>query len=76
MEPSKYSIDKIVPFKDKMPRRYFYTVLLLWADGKNYQTIATELNKPVGTIKSRVHRAKKHLDRLIEENGIQHPKPT
>jgi RNA polymerase sigma factor (sigma-70 family) len=40
----------------------------LYFDGYRYQEIATALNEPLGTIKSRIHLARKLLKEQIERN--------
>ncbi len=44
----------------------FKTSCLLYLDGYKYQEIASALNEPLGTIKSRIHFAKKILQKQIE----------
>ena len=43
----------------------FKTSFLLYLQGYQYQEIADELNQPLGTIKSRIHFAKKQLQKQI-----------
>lgn len=43
----------------------FKTACLLYLDGYKYQEIALALNEPLGTIKSRIHFAKKILQNKI-----------
>jgi len=43
----------------------FKTPFLLYFDGFKYQEIAAELNEPLGTIKSRIHFARKLLKEQI-----------
>lgn len=44
----------------------FKTACLLYLQGYKYQEIAFALNEPLGTIKSRIHFAKKMLQKQIE----------
>jgi len=44
----------------------FKTACLLYLQGYKYQEIAVTLNEPLGTIKSRIHFAKKMLQKQIE----------
>lgn len=38
-------------------------------DGLSYEEIASVLQKPVGTVKSRLHYARKRLGNLLKEGG-------
>lgn len=44
----------------------FRTACLLYLEGYKYQEIADALNEPLGTIKSRIHFARKHLQKHVE----------
>ncbi len=44
----------------------FKTACLLYLQGYKYQEIASRLNEPLGTIKSRIHFAKKLLQKQID----------
>jgi RNA polymerase sigma factor (sigma-70 family) len=44
----------------------FKTVCLLYLQGYKYHEIAFALNEPLGTIKSRIHFAKKNLQKQLE----------
>lgn len=44
----------------------FKTSCLLYFQGYKYQEIAEVLNEPLGTIKSRIHFARKHLQKQID----------
>jgi RNA polymerase sigma factor (sigma-70 family) len=44
----------------------FKTACLLYLEGFQYQEIATALNEPLGTIKSRIHFAKKMLQKQLD----------
>lgn len=44
----------------------FRTACLLYLEGYKYQEIALTLNEPLGTIKSRIHFAKKILQKQID----------
>lgn len=45
----------------------FKTACLLYLDGYKYHEIAVALNEPLGTIKSRIHFAKKMLQKQIDK---------
>jgi RNA polymerase sigma-70 factor (ECF subfamily) len=44
----------------------FKTACQLYLQGYKYHEIAVALNEPIGTIKSRIHFAKKHLQKQVE----------
>jgi RNA polymerase sigma factor (sigma-70 family) len=44
----------------------FKTACLLYLEGYQYQEIATALDEPLGTIKSRIHFAKKMLQKQLD----------
>jgi len=64
---NKYTTNDVVLYKGLLKKEY-YTVLLLWSAGKSQEQIATELQIPVGTVKSRTHRASKIIDKIREQN--------
>jgi len=64
---NKYTTNDVVLYKGVLKKEY-YTVLLLWSAGKSQEQIATELQIPVGTVKSRTHRASKIIDKIREQN--------
>ncbi|HVI69516.1 MAG TPA: sigma-70 family RNA polymerase sigma factor [Magnetospirillaceae bacterium] len=49
----------------KLPTRLGQTINLRYFEGKTYEEIATILKTPQGTIKARVHRAKKQLKEML-----------
>ncbi len=54
----------------------FRTVLLLWATGEmSYQEIADALELPIGTVMSRLHRARQQLARSLEKFAREHRIP-
>ncbi len=46
----------------------FRSAFLLYIEGYKYEEIAQKLNQPVGTIKSRIHFARKFLRKKISRN--------
>lgn len=66
---NKFAAERIPSYQNFLSKQ-FYTCLMFWAGGKKYESIASELNIPVGTVKSRIHRAKKLVDKKLN-NGIQ-----
>ncbi|MEA1885174.1 MAG: sigma factor-like helix-turn-helix DNA-binding protein [Thermotogota bacterium] len=39
-------------------------------EGLDYQEISNIMDKPLGTIKSRIYYARKRLKKLLEQHGI------
>ncbi len=51
----------------------FRSVLLLWATSEfSYQEIAEMLDLPIGTVMSRLHRARQQLSRSLSEYAAKH----
>jgi RNA polymerase sigma factor (sigma-70 family) len=57
----------LASFLERIPELYHETVSLRIADGLRYSEIAERLSIPIGTVKSRLHRARQSLLDLIEE---------
>jgi RNA polymerase sigma-70 factor (ECF subfamily) len=51
----------------ELPAEFRVVVLMFYFEDLPYQTIATELEIPLGTVMSRLSRAKQHLRRRLEE---------
>jgi len=49
----------------QLPLRLGQAINLHYFEGKSYEQIAKELKTPKGTIKARLHRAKKHLKEIL-----------
>lgn len=45
----------------KLPIEYRQAIILYYWDGKSYEEIAAIMDRPVGTIRTWLHRAKEHL---------------
>jgi RNA polymerase sigma-70 factor (ECF subfamily) len=52
---------QVVEAMDKLPDEYREAALLYFASQMSYEEIAETLDIPVGTVRSRLHRARKHL---------------
>lgn len=64
-EEVKQAIDRLAP--------EFRTVLLLWATMEfSYQDIADTLELPIGTVMSRLHRARQQLTRSLNDYAREH----
>lgn len=64
-EEVKHAIDRLAP--------EFRTVLLLWATMEfSYQDIADTLELPIGTVMSRLHRARQQLAQSLNDYAREH----
>lgn len=52
------------PHLQKIPERLVRPLCLLHAGGNTYHSIAAELNIPLGTVKSRISRARERIIQL------------
>jgi RNA polymerase sigma factor (sigma-70 family) len=64
LSPDLTAIKEIYSLINDLPS-IFRTACLLYLEGYQYQEIAGKLNEPLGTIKSRIHFAKKNLQKKI-----------
>lgn len=56
----------------ELPAEFRVVVLMFYFEDLPYQTIATELEIPIGTVMSRLSRAKQHLRRRLGEADDKH----
>jgi len=52
-----------------LPSKYEILLNMHYFDDKSYKEISTTLNIPIGTVRSRMHRARGILEKLLKENG-------
>ncbi len=52
---------------DQLPDEYRAVVVLREIDGCTYETIAEILDLPIGTVRSRLHRARLQLRDILKE---------
>ncbi len=57
-------------FLERMPPRYRKLVELRFFRELSYEEIAEQMEMPMGTVKTQIHRARTQLCRLILESGI------
>ena len=55
---------------DSLPEDFRACALLCDVEGMNYQEIAATLQIPVGTVRSRIHRARQQMRKVLESLGI------
>lgn len=48
--------------------RQYFSPMLMRSLGSTYKQISTELNIPIGTVRSRIHRGTKILNILVEKS--------
>ena len=49
----------------RLPECYGTVLTLIVEEGLPYEEVAVRLNLPLGTVRSRLHRARKHMQRLV-----------
>jgi RNA polymerase sigma-70 factor (ECF subfamily) len=55
---------------DQLPREHREALLLRFIEEMSYEDIARVTGSPVGTVRSRIHYAKRALRRVIERSGL------
>lgn len=63
-------VEKLKSLIKKLPHKFQFVLILYEIEGKNYQEIAEILNITEGTVKSRLHRARKKLKKLAEKEKL------
>ena len=71
---SKFVMDDIRKALDRLPEEY-YVPFTMYFDGHKYHEIADHLEIPIGTVKTRIHVARKLLKKNLKayDNGIKKP---
>jgi RNA polymerase sigma-70 factor (ECF subfamily) len=59
---------EIENYINKLNDKYRIVIILYYFDDLKYKTISEVLNLPIGTIKSRINKAKKELKKMIGDN--------
>ena len=65
--PMKVSIDYVLQQVDQLDEA-FKTPFMMYFRGYRYLEIAENLNLPIGTVKNRIHVARKQLKKALEDN--------
>ncbi|HXM56969.1 MAG TPA: sigma-70 family RNA polymerase sigma factor [Candidatus Dormibacteraeota bacterium] len=72
----RIAADEVVRAVEKLPELHREVVLLVDVEGFSYKDAAEVLGVPIGTVMSRLHRARRQLQRSLydyaEESGIVH----
>ena len=74
----KIAADEVVRVVEMLPELHREVVLLVDVEGFSYKDAADVLGVPIGTVMSRLHRARRQLQKLLydyaRESGIVHSK--
>ena len=68
-EPIHYS-DEVTYALERLPAE-FRQALVLQADGASYKDIAAEMDIPIGTVMSRLHRGRRILKKVLAEVAVE-----
>jgi RNA polymerase sigma factor (sigma-70 family) len=71
---SKFVMDDISRALDKLPAEY-YVPFIRYYEGHKYHEIADYLNIPIGTVKTRIHVARKLLKKSLRPYDSPNKKP-
>ena len=70
----KLGTERIVDAINRLPEEYRIVATLYFMEDSSYEEIAQALQCPVGTVRSRLHRGRKMLQKALwqiaEEDGI------
>jgi len=71
---AKFVMDDIKRSLDKLPEDY-YIPFTMYFEGHKYHEIAEHLTIPIGTVKTRIHVARKILKKSLKayDNGVKKP---
>lgn len=62
---NRFEMDKIGDALERLPEDYRQAAILYFVSDMSYEEIAETLDVPIGTVRSRLHRARKHLQRAL-----------
>lgn len=65
---NKYLMEDLKNVLKKLSKEFRDTLVLSLIDGYSYKEVAEKMNCPVGTIMSRIHRARKMLQKELEKH--------
>lgn len=66
-------LSKLREMMDRLPDGHREVILLVAVQGFSYQEAASVTGVPVGTVRSRLSRAREHLRSLLKQNGNDMP---
>lgn len=71
---AEFDVDEVAAALRRLPDEYRVVATMCFVDEMSYQEIADTLRIPVGTVRSRLHRARKTLQsrlrRLAQDHGV------
>ncbi|MFB3851565.1 MAG: sigma-70 family RNA polymerase sigma factor [Acidobacteriota bacterium] len=73
---NKYLMEEIRNVLKKLPDEFRDTLVLCLVEGYSYKEVAEKMNCPIGTIMSRIHRARKILQKELEAYSESFPETT
>ncbi|MFW5782557.1 MAG: RNA polymerase sigma factor [Candidatus Muiribacteriaceae bacterium] len=62
---SRNELKKVIKILYELPPKYSEVMILRYVEDKTYEEIATILDLPEGTVKIRIHRARKKLKEIV-----------
>ena len=65
--PADEAVTSVTRLLDRLPERYRQAVTLFYMEDKSYEQTAASLELPLGTVKALLHRARKRLIELVDE---------
>jgi len=72
---ARVSISRVADAIDSLPDEEREPLLLFAWEELSYQHMAEALELPIGTVRSRLNRARAHLRELLEPSGKKRMKP-
>ncbi len=72
---ARVSISRVADAIESLPDEEREPLLLFAWEELSYQNVAEALELPIGTVRSRLNRARAHLRELLEPNGKKRMKP-
>ena len=71
----KIEAESVQSILDKLPEKYKTVIILYYMEDSSYQEIADILAVPVGTVMSRLSRAKQMMKKALLRSTINQPQP-
>ncbi len=68
---SRLSVDRVIGVIDELPEEFRQVVLLADVEGFSYRDIASIVEIPIGTVMSRLYRARRRLQRQLYDAAVE-----